>query len=72
MLPDGAVKIVLTADLETIKERFKARMRGNLPLPLEKMLEANHGVYDAIPCDMRLEEGYDVDFVLQELTKRIK
>ena len=72
LLPDGAVKIVLTADLETIKERFKARMRGNLPLPLEKMLEANHGVYDAIPCDMRLEEGYDVDFVLQELTKRIK
>ena len=72
LLPDGAVKIVLTADLETIKERFKARMRGNLPLPLEKMLEANHGVYDAIPCDMRLEEGYDIDFVLQELTKRIK
>ena len=72
LLPDGAVKIVLTADLETIKERFMARMRGNLPLPLEKMLEANHGVYDAIPCDMRLEEGYDIDFVLQELTKRIK
>lgn len=72
LLPDGAVKIVLTADLETIKERFKARMRGNLPLPLEKMLEANHGVYDAIPCDMRLEEGHDIDFVLQELTKRIK
>ena len=70
-LPVGAVKIVLTADLETIKERFKARMRGNLPLPLEKMLEANHGVFDNVSCDMLLDEGYDIDFVLQELTKRI-
>ena len=67
LLPDGAVKIVLSADLETIKERFKARMRGNLPLPLEKMLEANHGIYDNIPCDMHLENGYDVDAVVDEI-----
>ena len=26
-LPEGAVKILVTADMETIKERFKARMR---------------------------------------------
>ena len=43
-LPDNTFKIVLTADIEVIKDRFKARMRGNLPLPLEKMLEANHGI----------------------------
>lgn len=67
LLPDGAVKIVLSADLETIKERFKARMRGNLPLPLEKMLEANHGIYDNIPCDMHLENGYDIDAVVDEI-----
>ena len=67
LLPDGAVKIVLSADLETIKERFKARMRGNLPLPLEKMLEANHGIYDNIPCDLHLENGYDIDAVVDEI-----
>ena len=31
-LPDGAVKILVKTDIETIKERFKKRMRGNLPL----------------------------------------
>ena len=66
-LPEGAFKIVLSAELEVIKERFKARMRGNLPLPLEKMLEANHGIYDNIPCDMHLENGYDIDAVVDEI-----
>ena len=40
LLPEGAFRIVLTAELEVIKARFKERMRGNLPMPLEKMLEA--------------------------------
>ena len=38
LLPQGTIKIVLTASLETIKARFKERMRGNLPFPVEKML----------------------------------
>lgn len=36
----------MTADLATIKERFRARMRGNLPAPVEKMLEQKHGMFD--------------------------
>ena len=44
LLPEGAFRIVLTAELEVIKERFKERMRGNLPMPLEKMLESKHGM----------------------------
>ena len=44
LLPEGAFKIVLTAELDTIKARFKERMRGNLPMPVEKMLEAKHGM----------------------------
>ena len=72
LLPEGAVKIVLLADIETIKERFKERMRGNLPVPLEKMLEAKHGVYDNIPCDMRLDGTYNVENVISELTKLVK
>lgn len=36
---DGAKKIKFTASLEVIKMRFAQRMRGNLPLPVEKKLE---------------------------------
>ena len=68
LLPEGAVKIVLTADLEAIKDRFKARMRGMLPPPVDKMLEQNHGKYDDLPCDMKLKSGeYDLSAVIEKL-----
>ena len=51
LLPEGAVRILVKADLETIKERFRARMRGNLPAPVERMLENRHGVFDGVDCD---------------------
>ncbi len=66
-LPEGAVKIVLTAELDVIKERFKERMRGNLPLPLEKMLEAKHGMYDDLACKLRLTGEYRVEDVVGTL-----
>ena len=46
-LPEGAIRILVKADLETIKERFKARMRGNLPAPVVQMLEKKHGSFDS-------------------------
>ena len=46
LLPQGAIRILVTADLATIKDRFRARMRGNLPAPVEKMLEQKHGMFD--------------------------
>ena len=46
-LPDGAVKILVKTDIETIKERFNKRMRGNLPAPVEQMLIAKHGMFDS-------------------------
>lgn len=67
LLPQGSIKIVLTASLDTIKARFRERMRGNLPLPVEKMLEAGHGIYDNLDCDMKLDEGYNIDEVLKTL-----
>ena len=69
LLPDNTFKIVLTADIEVIKERFKARMRGNLPLPLEKMLEANHGIYDNIQCNLKLDENYNLAEVIEAIDK---
>ena len=37
LLPDGAVRILVTADINTIRERFRVRMHGNLPSPVAQM-----------------------------------
>lgn len=50
-LPQGAVRILVKADLDTIKERFKARMHGVLPSPVAQMLERRHGLFDGEPYD---------------------
>lgn len=46
LLPEGAIRILVKADIDTIKERFKARMHGNLPAPVAQMLERKHGMFD--------------------------
>lgn len=55
LLPDEAVRILVSADLDTIKARFRARMRGNLPKPVEIMLEKKHGMFDAGDYDFRYD-----------------
>ena len=70
LLPEGAFRIVLTAEIETIKARFKERMRGNLPMPVEKMLEAKHGMYDSLDCNLKLDGNYDLEDVLRALSLR--
>ena len=55
LLPDGAVRILVKADIDTIKERFKKRMRGNLPVPVEQMLEHKHGMFDNEICDYQFD-----------------
>lgn len=67
LLPSGAFKIVLTAELAVIKQRFKERMRGNLPLPVEKMLEAKHGIYDDLECDLKIDGDYNIEGVFDAL-----
>lgn len=47
LLPAGAIKILVSADIDTIRERFKARMRGNLPAPVAQMLEKKHWMFDS-------------------------
>lgn len=46
ILPENAVKILVKADIETIKDRFRERMHGTLPRPVELMLERKHGMFD--------------------------
>lgn len=55
LLPEGAIRVLVQADLETIKDRFRARMHGNLPAPVAQMLERKHGIFDGEPCRYRYD-----------------
>ena len=57
ILPEGALRILVTADLELIKSRFAQRMRGNLPAPVAAMLEKKHGSFDNIRHDIHVISG---------------
>lgn len=64
LLPKTAFKILVTAELDTIRERFAKRMHGNLPAPVADMLERKHGCFDSEECDVHIEsEQYDLDEV---------
>ena len=57
LLPEGATRILVRADIDTIKARFKARMHGNLPAPVEQMLERKHGMFDNGVYDYQFDGG---------------
>ena len=69
LLPEGALRILVTADLDTIKSRFAQRMRGNLPIPVAAMLEKKHGCFDDVPHDIHVISGEtDLDEVCKRIT----
>ena len=71
-LPDGAVRILVKADLETIKQRFRIRMHGNLPEPVERMLERKHGMFDKGIYDFCFDSTADnASELCEALKKRI-
>ncbi len=68
LLPARCIRILVTADLDTIKERFAARMRGNLPTPVAAMLEKKHGSFDKEPHDFHMISGLtDLDVFIKEV-----
>ncbi len=72
LLPEGALRILVTADLELIKSRFARRMRGNLPAPVAAMLEKKHGCFDAEPYDIHVVSGEtDLDAVVEQIKSRL-
>lgn len=72
LLPDGAFRVLVTADLNVIKERFAQRMRGNLPAPVATMLERKHGCFDAEKCDIHIvSERDDLDEVCAAIRNRV-
>ena len=68
LLPEGALRILVTADIELIKQRFAQRMRGHLPAPVASMLERKHGCFDAQPHDIHVISGEtDLDAVVAQI-----
>ena len=63
------MRILVTAELETIKTRFAKRMRGNLPAPVAAMLEKKHGCFDRERCDIHIKSGVNSP---EEIIRQIK
>lgn len=57
LLPDAALRILVTADLGVIEKRFAERMGGKLPEPVKAMLERKHGTFDSEKCDIHVTDG---------------
>ena len=72
LLPEGTLRILVTADLEMIKSRFAQRMRGNLPAPVAAMLEKKHGCFDGESCDIHVISGEtDLESVEEQIKAKI-
>ena len=71
LLPEGSLRILVTADLELIKARFAQRMRGNLPAPVATMLEKKHGCFDSQPHDIHvISEETDLDAIVAQIHRK--
>ena len=67
LIPNGAVKILTVQPLDIIKERFAKRTGGILPPPVAKMLEANHGCFDAEPHDYKVDQNTSLTDILNSI-----
>lgn len=73
LLPEGALRVLVTADLDAIKERFAQRMHGQLPPPVAAMLEKKHGCFDAEPHDFHVASGQsDLDNLCSAILEQCK
>lgn len=57
LVPQGAVRVLVTADLDAIKARFAQRTGGILPPPVAAMLERKHGAFDHEPHTVHVVSG---------------
>lgn len=72
LLPENAIRILVTADLEQIKERFAQRMHGNLPAPVAAMLERKHGCFDDVLHHIHVFSGEtDFESIYAEIQSRL-
>ena len=59
LLPESAIRVYVSAELDLIKERFAKRMNGHLPSPVAAMLERKHGLFDGERHDLHMENAGD-------------
>ena len=59
LVPEGGVRVLVTAGLDEIKARFAARLGGTLPPPVAAMLERKHGCFDQLPHDVHIVSGVE-------------
>lgn len=72
LLPEGAVRVLVTADLDIIKERFAKRTGGKLPPPVAAMLERKHGIFDNEPHHIHIISGQtDPDAACEQVLRLI-
>ena len=68
LLPEGALQVLVTADLELIKARFAGRMKGNLPAAVAAMLERKHGCFDGEAHHLHVVSGQtDLDALCHQI-----
>lgn len=53
-LPEGGIRVFVTAGLDTVKKRFAARMNGNLPAPVAAMLEKKYNKFETEAFDLKI------------------
>ena len=70
LLPKDALRVLVSADIDTIKERFRARMHGNLPAPVTQMLEKKHGIFDTGTYDYRFDGAHGDAAAFCEMLKK--
>ncbi len=66
----GFKQIKFTASLDTIKSRFAQRMRGNLPQPLERMLEKQYAEWKSVTGDITIDTTENND--MAEIARKIE
>ncbi len=54
LLAENAFRVLVTADVDSIKQRFAKRLNGSLPAPVSAMIEKKHGMFDDQRYDVRL------------------
>lgn len=67
-LSEHAVSVHFTAEPALVKERFSRRMNGNLPKPIEVMLEKQLNSWENVHSDLSLDT---TDLKPDEITEKI-
>jgi len=71
LVTNDMIKILFTAPLEVKKERFAHRFHGNLPKPVEMMLERKHGMFDDYECDLSFDGSTMIETVVSTIRSKL-